>query len=73
MSDTPAPRDLSRRLVLGSFGAVGASAALAACSGSSTPPGAAPSSGAFGKGDTYTGPKVALASGTASPVATARS
>jgi multiple sugar transport system substrate-binding protein len=61
MSDTSAPRDLSRRLVLGSFGAVGASAALAACSGSSTPPGAGPSSGAFGKGDTYTGPKVSLA------------
>jgi multiple sugar transport system substrate-binding protein len=61
MSDTSAPRDLSRRLVLGSFGAVGASAALAACSGSSTPPGAAPSSGAFGKGDTYTGPAVKLA------------
>ncbi len=61
MSDTSAPRDLSRRLILGSFGAVGASAALAACSGSSTPPGAGPSSGAFGKGDTYTGPKVALA------------
>lgn len=59
MSDTP--RDLSRRLLLGSFGAVGAGAALAACSGSSAPPGAAPSSGAFGKGDTYTGPKVALA------------
>jgi multiple sugar transport system substrate-binding protein len=61
MSDTSTPRDLSRRLVLGSFGALGASAALAACSGSSTPPGAAPSSGAFGKGDTYTGPKVSLA------------
>jgi multiple sugar transport system substrate-binding protein len=62
MSDTSAPRDLSRRLLLGSFGAVGASAALAACSGSSTPPGAAgPSSGAFGKGDTYTGPAVKLA------------
>ena len=60
MSDTSAPRDLSRRLFLGSFGAVGASAALAACSGSSTPPGTAASSGAFGKGDTYTGPKVAL-------------
>jgi multiple sugar transport system substrate-binding protein len=61
MSDTSTNRDLSRRLLLGSFGAVGASAALAACSGSSTPPGAAPSSGAFGKGDTYTGPKVKLA------------
>ena len=60
MSDTSIPRDLSRRLLLGSFGAVGASAALAACSGSSTPPGTAVSSGAFGKGDTYTGPKVAL-------------
>ena len=59
MSDHSTNRDLSRRLLLGSFGAVGASAALAACSGSSTPPGAgAPSSGAFGKGDTYTGPKV---------------
>ena len=62
MSDHSTNRDLSRRLLLGSFGAVGASAALAACSGSSTPPGAgAPSSGAFGKGDTYTGPKVKLA------------
>ena len=63
MSDPSAThRDLSRRLFLGSFGAVGASAALAACSGSSTPPGAgAPSSGAFGEGDKYTGPKVALA------------
>jgi multiple sugar transport system substrate-binding protein len=62
MSDNSTNRDLSRRLLLGSFGAVGASAALAACSGSSTPPGAgAPSSGAFGKGDTYTGPKVKLA------------
>ena len=61
MSDTSAPHDLSRRLILGSFGAVGASAALAACSGASTPPGAGPSSGAFGKGDTYTGPKVSLA------------
>jgi multiple sugar transport system substrate-binding protein len=61
MSDTTAQRDLSRRLFLGSFGAVGATSALAACSGSSTPPGAAPSSGAFGKGDTYTGPKVSLA------------
>jgi multiple sugar transport system substrate-binding protein len=61
MSDHLAHRDLSRRLILGSFGAAGATAALAACSGSSTPPGAAPSSGAFGEGDTYTGPKVALA------------
>jgi multiple sugar transport system substrate-binding protein len=61
MSDTPTTRDLSRRLLLGSFGAVGAASALAACSGTSTPPGAAPSSGAFGKGDTYTGPKVTLA------------
>ncbi len=62
MSDTHTPRDLSRRLLLGSFGAVGAASALAACSGTSTPPGAgAPSSGAFGEGDTYTGPKVALA------------
>ncbi len=61
MSHPSQSRDLSRRLLLGSFGAVGASAALAACSGSSTPPGAAPSSGAFGTGDTYTGPKVALA------------
>ncbi|MFL6170584.1 MAG: ABC transporter substrate-binding protein [Ornithinibacter sp.] len=62
MSDTHTPRDLSRRLLLGSFGAVGAASALAACAGSSTPPGAgAPSSGAFGQGDTYTGPKVALA------------
>ena len=62
MSDTNTPRDLSRRLLLGSFGAVGAASALAACSGSSTPPGAgAPSSGAFGEGETYTGPKVALA------------
>jgi len=61
MSDTTTSRDLSRRLLLGSFGAVGAASALAACSGSSTPPGAgAPSSGAFGQGDTYTGPKVAL-------------
>ncbi|MFQ6171191.1 extracellular solute-binding protein [Oryzobacter sp. R7] len=61
MSATSTPRELSRRLLLGSFGAVGASGALAACAGSSAPPGAAPSSGAFGKGDTYTGPKVALA------------
>ena len=62
MSDTNTPRDLSRRLLLGSFGAVGAASALAACSGTSTPPGAgAPSSGAFGEGETYTGPKVALA------------
>jgi multiple sugar transport system substrate-binding protein len=61
MSDTPTSRELSRRLLLGSFGAVGATSALAACSGTSTPPGAAPSSGAFGKGDTYTGPKVSLA------------
>jgi multiple sugar transport system substrate-binding protein len=62
MSDTHTPRELSRRLLLGSFGAVGAASALAACSGSSTPPGAgAPSSGAFGEGDTYSGPKVALA------------
>ena len=60
MSDPYVPRDLSRRLLLGSFAAVGASAALAACSGSSAPPGAAVTSGAFGKGDTYTGPKVAL-------------
>ena len=61
MSATSTPRELSRRLLLGSFGAVGASGALAACAGSSAPPGAAPSSGAFGKGDTSTGPKVALA------------
>jgi len=61
MSDNITPRELSRRLLLGSLGTIGASAALAACSGSSTPPGAAPSSGAFGEGDTYTGPKVALA------------
>ena len=62
MSDTPSTRELSRRLLLGSFGAIGATSALAACSGSSTPPGAgAPSSGAFGEGDKYTGPKVALA------------
>jgi len=60
MSDTTAQRDLSRRLFLGSFGAVGATSALTACSGTSTPPGAAVSSGAFGSGDTYTGPKVAL-------------
>ena len=61
MSDNSAPRDLSRRLLLGSFGAAGVSAALAACSGSSTPPGAGVTSGAFGQGDKYTGPKVALA------------
>ena len=61
MTDTSTTRELSRRLLLGSFGAVGAASALAACSGTSTPPGAAPSSGAFGKGDTYTGPKVQLA------------
>jgi len=62
MTDLSTHRDLSRRLFLGSFGAAGATAALAACSGSKTPPGAgAPSSGAFGKGDTYTGPKVSLA------------
>ncbi len=60
MSDPHIPRDLSRRLLLGSFAAVSASAALAACSGSSTPPGTAVASGAFGEGDTYTGPKVAL-------------
>src|SRR5215207_8274611 len=60
MTHTPSPI-LPRRLFLGSLGAVGASAALAACGGGSTPPGAAPTSGAFGKGDTYTGPKVALA------------
>jgi multiple sugar transport system substrate-binding protein len=61
MSDTSTTRDLSRRLLLSSFGAVGAASALAACSGTSTPPGAAVSSGAFGSGDTYTGPKVSLA------------
>lgn len=61
MTDTSTTRELSRRLLLGSFGAVGAASALAACSGTSAPPGAAPSSGAFGKGDTYTGPKVQLA------------
>ncbi|WP_377644939.1 ABC transporter substrate-binding protein [Oryzobacter terrae] len=61
MTDQPTPRDLSRRMLLGSFGAVGAGAALAACSGTSTPPGAAPSSGAFGQGATYSGPKVSLA------------
>jgi multiple sugar transport system substrate-binding protein len=61
MTDTSTTRELSRRLLLGSFGAVGAASALAACSGRSAPPGAAPSSGAFGKGDTYTGPKVQLA------------
>jgi multiple sugar transport system substrate-binding protein len=61
MSDLSTSRDLSRRVLLGSLGTIGATAALAACSGSSTPPGAAPSSGAFGEGDTYTGPKVALA------------
>ena len=59
MSDTSTPRDLSRRLVLGSFGAVGASAAPRRVLRLERPPGAAgPSSGAFGKGDTYTGPKV---------------
>ena len=61
MTHTPSSPILPRRLFLGSLGAVGASAALAACGGGSTPPGAAPTSGAFGKGDTYTGPKVALA------------
>lgn len=61
MTDTSTTRELPRRLLLGSFGAVGAASALAACSGTSAPPGAAPSSGAFGKGDTYTGPKVKLA------------
>jgi multiple sugar transport system substrate-binding protein len=60
MSDTSTPRGISRRLLLGSFGAVGAATALGACSGTSTPPGAAVPSGAFGQGDTYTGPKVAL-------------
>jgi multiple sugar transport system substrate-binding protein len=61
MSDLSTSRDLSRRVLLGSLGTIGATAALAACSGSSTPPGAAPSSGAFGEGDTYTGPAVKLA------------
>jgi multiple sugar transport system substrate-binding protein len=60
MSHPTGTRDLSRRLFLGSLGLAGTSAALSACSGSSTPPGTAVSSGAFGSGDTYTGPKVAL-------------
>lgn len=60
MSHPTGTRDLSRRLFLGSLGVAGTSAALTACSGSSTPPGTAVSSGAFGSGDTYTGPKVAL-------------
>ena len=60
MSHPTGTRDLSRRLFLGSLGLAGTSAALTACSGSSTPPGTAVSSGAFGSGDTYTGPKVAL-------------
>ncbi len=60
MSHPTGTRDLSRRLFLGSLGVAGASTALSACSGSSTPPGTAVSSGAFGSGDTYTGPKVAL-------------
>ena len=52
MSHSSTSSDLSRRLLLGSFGAIGASAALSACSGgTSTPPGAAPSSGSFGEGD----------------------
>ncbi|MFW5469668.1 ABC transporter substrate-binding protein [Knoellia sp. CPCC 206435] len=62
MSPSASSSDLSRRLLLTSIGALGASAALSACSGgSSTPPGAAPSSGSFGEGDKYEGPKVALA------------
>ena len=62
MSPSASSSDLSRRLLLTSIGALGASAALSACSGgSSTPPGAAPSSGSFGEGDKYDGPKVALA------------
>ena len=53
---------LSRRLVLGSFGALGAATALAACGGgTSTPPGSEVSSGAFGSGETYDGPPVKLA------------
>ena len=62
MSDQSAHRELSRRLLLGSFGALGAGAALSACSGTNAPPGAgAPSSGSFGQGDTYDGPEVSLA------------
>lgn len=62
MSPSASSSDLSRRLLLTSIGALGASAALSACSGgTSTPPGAAPSSGSFGEGDKYDGPKVALA------------
>ncbi|HET7397088.1 MAG TPA: extracellular solute-binding protein [Intrasporangium sp.] len=60
MTPTPMSSPLSRRLFLGSLAAVGATTALAACGGSSTPPGAGVPSGAFGQGDTYTGPKVAL-------------
>jgi multiple sugar transport system substrate-binding protein len=54
--------EMPRRLFLGSVGALGTVAALAACSGTSTPPGAGGvTSGAFGQGSTYTGPKVTLA------------
>ena len=52
---------VSRRLFLGSVGAVGVAATLTACGGSSTPPGAGVASGAFGQGDTYSGAKVSLA------------
>ena len=61
MTHSPSSPILPRRLFLGSLGAVGAGAALAACGGGSTPPAPGVSSGAFGEGDKYTGPKVALA------------
>ena len=61
MSPNELSRDIPRRLLLGGIGALGASAALSACGGSSTPPGTAPSQGSFGEGDKYDGPAVKLA------------
>lgn len=60
---TSTPSQLTRRGFLGAVGGAGAAMALAACGGTSTPPGspAAPvSSGAFGSGK-YDGPEVKLA------------
>ncbi len=59
----PLSHALSRRSFLGAVGAAGAYAALVACGGTSAPPGsggAAASSGAFGTGNAYEGPKVTL-------------
>ncbi|MDT0215018.1 ABC transporter substrate-binding protein [Rothia sp. ARF10] len=61
MSPSDLSRDIPRRLLLGGIGALGASAALSACGGSSTPPGTAPSTGSFGEGEKYDGPQVKLA------------